>query len=470
MVDKLRSLEKAALEHNLDLRAAAFVARVGEEALEKSYGLYDPQGRVLIGVDRQKLPEGLLARTESRFETRRIDFSLTQKLPSGAELILSFENRRQDPDAEGAENASYNSGLNFTLIQPLLQGFGRTVTEQGILLAGHDRQVSFDKLLEHAVDILTAVRNAYFEVLRYRDELRLRDSSLSLADKVLEETRAKVAAGVFPPIEVLEAEVGLARRQQEQLDTSKVYQDALDTLSLLLGSGQNAAVSDEALIQQKMKLNEEAGYQLALQTRPDLLLRLEEIDKTRLEIQLARNEMLPQLDFSMAYGRLGHADDYHASLNGLARQNFDNWGFAVSLSYPLGNREARHEYQRIHYKLKSQQAHLARIHQEARKEIRGAIRKVEMSDKRIDVTGKSRILAKQKLENLLERHKVGLVTTRDVLEGEEDLAKARTEQIASLVEYNKASTEYLRVTGQLLDSEKTELIGRLYRDNVFARF
>jgi outer membrane protein TolC len=54
---------------------------------------------------------------------------------------------------------------------------------------------------------------------------------------------------------------------------------------------------------------------------------------------------------------------------------------------------------------------------------------------------------------------VGLATTRDVLEGEEDLALARTDQITALADYNKAVTEYLRVTGQLLEYEGIHFAG-----------
>lgn len=457
---ELRQLEKTALQNNLDLRAAAYTTRASESMVSKEYGIYDPQVRIVLGEAREKSPDNeLLFTRDSRTGTRRLDFSLARKLPSGAELIVSFENLRQDSESEPFTNPAYDSGLSFSLVQPLLKGFGRTVTEQEILLASHDREIAIEDLREQAVDILAAVRNAYFDVLRFRDELSFLDSSISLAEKILEESRTKVDAGVFPPIEILEAEVGLIRREQEQLDTSRAYQDALDVLTLLLGPNEKFSLTDEVLQQAELMVDEENGYRLALQQRPDLLRRLSEIEKTRLNTKLARNAMLPQLNLSGTYGRLGHDRNYTDSFDGLTRNDFHNWGIALTLSYPLGNREAHQEYQRIHYQLKSQQARLAQLHEETRKEIRNAIRLIEMSDKRVDMTGKGRFLAEKKMGNLLERHKVGLATTREVLEGEEDLARARSDQIVSLVVYNNALTEYLRVTGQLLDHESIRLVG-----------
>jgi outer membrane protein TolC len=46
-----------------------------------------------------------------------------------------------------------------------------------------------------------------------------------------------------------------------------------------------------------------------------------------------------------------------------------------------------------------------------------------------------------------------------VLEGEEDLAQARTDQVAALADYNKAITGYLHASGQLLEAEGVRFQG-----------
>ena len=52
--------------------------------------------------------------------------------------------------------------------------------------------------------------------------------------------------------------------------------------------------------------------------------------------------------------------------------------------------------------------------------------------------------AEEKLRTLLKRKEVGLATTRQVLEGEEDYALAQTDHAAALSDYNKAVTEYYK--------------------------
>ena len=85
-----------------------------------------------------------------------------------------------------------------------------------------------------------------------------------------------------------------------------------------------------------------------------------------------------------------------------------------------------------------------------RREVRSAIRQLQVGQARLDVTAKGVVLAEEKLKNLLKRREVGLATTRDVLEGESDLASARTDSADAQTTYAGAVTDYLRATGRLL--------------------
>jgi outer membrane protein TolC len=59
---------------------------------------------------------------------------------------------------------------------------------------------------------------------------------------------------------------------------------------------------------------------------------------------------------------------------------------------------------------------------------------------------------------------VGLATTRDVLEGEQDLAAARFDETAALADYNNAVTDYLRVSGLLLEQAGVRFIAQVRTD------
>jgi outer membrane protein TolC len=134
------------------------------------------------------------------------------------------------------------------------------------------------------------------------------------------------------------------------------------------------------------------------------------------------------------------------------------------LSYPVGNRAARNDLTRVRLLRRQQSVLLNQLKEEVRIEIRAALRQIEVSDKIVDVTRTGRRLAEEKLDNLLKRQKVGLATTRDVLEGEQDLAAANFDETAALADYNNAVTDYLRISGLLLEQAGVRFIAQVRKD------
>ncbi|BCR04692.1 hypothetical protein DESUT3_17610 [Desulfuromonas versatilis] len=452
----LREAERIALERNLSLQGQAYDTRASEALVRKGYGIYDPLASFSFVEGEQR------DQSNSQFfsgatgaEFRQFDFSLTQKLPTGADLTLSFNNQRNRifTPPKPPINPSYDSELRLSLTQPLLRDFGRTVTEQGILFAVKDREISLQDLRDQAFQLLVGVRDAYFNVLRYRDNLEYRRTSVELAATVLEENRLRVKAGVLPPVEELEAEVGLRTRERELLDAEREYRDALDTLAVLVNAGGELQVAEETLGVPAVQTDEREGFLSALEKRPDLQRRVREIERLALQKKIARNQTLPALDLVAGYAQKGLGEDYSDDMDMLITEDLRDWEIGMIVTYPLGNREARNEYRRTDLQLKGSRARLGQLREEVRAEIRSAIRLLEVNSKKIEVARRGRELAEEKLRMLIKRKEVGLATTREVLEGEEDLALARTDQIAALADYNQAITEYLRVTGTLLEHE-----------------
>ena len=465
----LKQAQRLAIERNLQLQAESFTTRASDAAVQRAYGLYDPRFDAVLaeGETRDPIsssdPSGLpgFVIDAREFGYRRFDFSLTQKIPTGADLILSFDNMRQNSLSRirPLVDPSYESELRLSLVQPLLKGFGRTVTEQQILFAIKDRELSVQDLRQRAFELIAQVRDTYYEVLRLRADMQYRETSVALAQKILDENRVRVEVGVLPPLDVLEAEVGLKTRERELLNAQRAYKDALDALAVLLFVDEPLEVAAAALEAPALTTDEEAGLRAALTKRPDLLRQQKSIERVGIEAEVARNQLLPRVDLGASYAHKGFGQEYSDDMDLLVKEDLRNWEIGVNFSYPLGNREARNEYQRSRLRQSGEHARLAQLREDARKEIRAAIRLLEVSDKQIETARRGRELAEEKLRILLKRMEVGLATTRDVLEGEEDLALAGTDLTASLADYNRAVTEYLRATGLLLEREGIHFAG-----------
>jgi outer membrane protein len=461
----LRLAERIALEQNLGLKAQTYDLLAGVAAERKSHGIYDPLFSLTLaqGSAKEEVNSAffVVGGVKNSQDYRQFDAGVNQQLFTGGQLGLDFTNERTSSAPPPAINPAYASEFKLSLTQPLLKNFGRTVTEQGILFAIKDRQRSVQDLRNQAFTLLSDVRDAYYEVLRSRDELAYRKTSLELAQRVLKENRARVDAGVMAPIDILEAEVGVKQREGDLLDAQRQHQDALDNLALLLNTRQPLRAGDEPLEVTPLATDAEAGLETALVGRPDIQQQLRDIERLQIEQAVARNQRLPALDLLASYSSKGLGKDYGDDWDDISSDRYPNWQVGVALSYPLGNRAARNEVLRNRVRAKGLEARLNQLQEEVRTQIRAAIRLLDVSRKKVEISSRGRDLAAEKLRTLLKRKEVGLATTRDVLQGEDDLALARTTEISSLAGYNNAVTAYLRVTGQLLDREGVYFTGKL---------
>lgn len=461
----LRDVLRLALERNLDLKAQQYETRASDAEISKAYGLYDP----VIGLEyaegesRQRLNlQFYSAQSSERY--RRFNLGLRQKIPTGGDLYLDFTNQRADQQPAPGLNPYYEGAVTLSLVQPLLKGFGGTVTEQNILFAVKGRDMAIEDLRESAFRVVADTRDAFFEALRLRDNVGYRQASVALADSLLRENRARVKAGVLPRVDELEAEFGLKQRQRDLLDADREYLDGLDALALLLDIQDEIALPDVPPGIPDAVADVQQGVAQALAKRPDVQRRMRDIERLELQSRIAGNAVLPALDLAAAYGHRGLGQDYSDNLRDIGSDDFRNWEIGLTLSYPLGNREARHEYRRSEFERKGRQAQLTQLKNRVRTEVRAAIRLLEVSRKKIDVTSSQLAFAEEKLRTLLKRREVGLATTRQVLEGEEDHALAQTEQAAAMTDLHKAVTGYYKVTGQLLEREGVRFVDTFHNE------
>ena len=89
--------------------------------------------------------------------------------------------------------------------------------------------------------------------------------------------------------------------------------------------------------------------------------------------------------------------------------------------------------------------------------VREAVRRVQTDFKRIETTRSARIMAEKQLQAEQERLKVGLSTTRFVLEFQRDLATAQGNELRAIVDYNKSLSNLERHKATTLDRYNLEI-------------
>ncbi|HRI40003.1 MAG TPA: TolC family protein, partial [Nitrospira sp.] len=185
-------------------------------------------------------------------------------------------------------------------------------------------------------------------------------------------------------------------------------------------------------------LNLDEAIETAIEQRPEIAQAKKNVESSELNTQFARNQLLPTLSIQGTIGLVGLGSDYGNSFNRNFSGDFYNYGAGLVLSYPLGNRSAMSTYHKRQLEARNAEVVLTNVRHQIILGVREAIRRVQTDFQRIETTRSARLLAEKQLQTEMERLKVGLSTTRFVLEFQRDLATAQGHELRAIVDYNKS--------------------------------
>lgn len=201
----------------------------------------------------------------------------------------------------------------------------------------------------------------------------------------------------------------------------------------------------------------EAAIDVAIELRPEIVQAKKHVESGELNAKYARNQLLPTLSFQGTIGLTGIGSDFGSSFNRNFSGDFYNYGAGLLFSYPIGNRSAISTYNKRRLEARSAEAALASVRHEIIVGVREAVRRVQTDFRRIETTQSARILAEKQLKTEQERLKVGLSTTRFVLDFQRDLATAQGNELRAIIDYNKSLSNLSRHKATTLDRYHLEL-------------
>jgi len=466
-----------ALQSNLDISISRQTkeSRIFDITIEQAK--FDPTFSVNGQYNRQVSPlnrpvfggtGGTLSGIET-FDQRNssVTVDATQNLITGGNIDLNYSPARTNVNQNVATgflfNPAWTGGLALTVTQPLLRNAGIDITKTFIKVAQNNADVEQHVFRDRVLTVLATVEQTYWELVFSNENLKVAQAALKAAEELLATNRAKTKAGVMSIVDVLQAEAAVASRVEQVLVAEKSIRDQEDQLRRLLNPGEEELRQDVHLTptDQPVIVLEPLSLQEAIDTaidqRPEIVQAKKNVESGELNKQFARNQLLPTLSLQGTMGMAGLGKDYGDSVNKNFGGDFYNYGAGLVLSYPLGNRSAVSTYNKRQLESKNAEASLVSGRQQIIVGVREAVRRVQTDFKRIETTRSARIMAEKQLQAEQERLKVGLSTTRFVLDFQRDLATAQGNELRAVVDYNKSLSNLARHKATTLDRYNLQL-------------
>ena len=470
-----------ALKNNLNIAAEVINPGLASASLSQAKQMYTPTLQFDWGRDRyEQLSTWSLQQAGTYInDGSSASTSILQKIPFGGTFQASLNyDKSENNQLFQNYNPSYTSRLSFSLTQPLLKNFGWAVSRREILIAQNSFEASRSQFEGTLIDTIYGVETAYWNLVYSIENLGTLRQSLESGRDLLAKTKREVQVGTKAPIEVLNAEATVARREADILQAEALVKRNQDQLRMLLNLGVDDQGRKEAVLPadkpafRPYAITVEEAYGLALARRPDLDASKSTIETKAVNYRFAKNQRLPQLDLRLVKASPGISGRQYiydpanpfgepiGVLEGSASKAFkdsfkflyNNWTAGLTLTIPFGDVVGKAQYAYAKLDLEQAQARLKSQEQQIYLEVSDAVRTLETAAKAVDAYRVARELAERQLEAEMKKLNVGMSTNYFVLTYQDALASARTMEMRALVDYNIALATIAKVTGTTLQA------------------
>jgi outer membrane protein TolC len=377
-----------------------------------------------------------------------------------------------------AFDETYYANLRLSWFQPLLKDFGNKVNETAIVLASKDRQIDEEDFRTRVQVMLVEVEDAYWTLVYEMQDLEVRKEALGLAKELLRLNKIRVEVGTLPPIDITQAEAGVASREEAVIIAEANIENAEDRLRRVMGldpqdpqwTRRIVPTEDLSILERQVALDRE--IEKAIANRTDLASARLRLEKTDVSLAYQKDQLRYSLNFRADYvleglagdsSQAGREEDVLDALSVLSDVDFPTYQATLTLGIPIGNRTAEAEYAKT--RLGREQAAIAYEDYEraAIVQVGVAVRRVNTDRKRIDAAEKNRFLQEKTVEAEQKKFDNGLSTSFEVLQLQKDLAEARSAENAAKRDYRNSLANLDLVTG-ILEQAKGVRIDDYTRD------
>jgi len=478
-----------ALRENLDLVIAHANPRIAEQNVESQRSPFDP----VIGAQ-ASFNESKVDRTikETGAASESTDFTTdvpaasatwTHLLDFGGQYSIELRGNsvdispqlRFDPQSGFAtqfEQSQDSAVLDLGFTMPLLRGFGKEVNTEQILVAQGNLDISRNDLQLLAMNTIKQVEDAYWDLLAARAALDVERQSLELARDLLDLNRKKVEVGTLAPIEITQAEAGVASREESVIVLETSVENLEDNLLRLMAAPEDDPRWERTIVPTDRpeyhdpQVDLDRAIATALERRPEILSARKQLENSELSQRSARNGTKHRLDLQVGLTNSRTTSDSQSEVLGLpgtavkVNQSQDggpDWRVALVYGYPLHNRAAEANFAIARLNRESAEVSLENTTQLVRVDVRTAVRNVVSGAKRVKAAESNTALQLEKLEAEQKKFENGMSTSFEVLTFQTDLSNARLADINARLDYVKALNDLERAQGVLLEARGLKL-------------
>lgn len=447
---------------------------------------YDPSVFGQLNWTHQTTPQSnsVITGTPSLISnTTLANAGIQQGFSTGAVAGLTFNNSHQSLNSlRTAYNPFTGSSLGLNVTQPLLRGFGMSLNRRFIRIAGNEQRIGSLLFRQQLIATVYGVIRLYTDFVALSEDVKVKQESVTLAEKLLADVQAQVQEGTLAPVEETRANAQIFSTRQDLANSQGLLEEQEAILKNVLTRQGNEdpevraahiiATDSLAIPPQETVQPIQDLVAQALANRPDLGQARLQIDNSQIGLAGSRSATRPELDLVGTLQNNGLAGalnpllptadpalvgGYGGVLDQIFARRYPTYGIGLQLTLPIRNRVAAADLARDEIQVKQSQLRLRQLENQARLEVEDAVIAMRRARASYQAAAQARALQEQSLQVEQAKFEVGASTSFFVIQYESLLAQARSTEVAAQSAYIKARTALQRALGIILDENHVSI-------------
>lgn len=465
-----------ALDRNIDLKVQRYNPQLTDYSIKQTRAAYMP---TFTETSQFRDSTSLTSNTtelSSTISTKNITSTtgMSQATPwHGASYSLSFQtNRQSTTSVTSTRPLNYGATFSFTATQPLLRNFKIDSTRTTLKTQQITRDINDITLKTSIANTIASVRNAYWDLRSAIENIEIQRRAVALATTLVEQNRTKVEIGTMAQIDVITAESQQANAELSLVNAESTWRTAEMAFKKLIAGGTDDDIFNATVMPTSVPSVAQVTVDIptavtnALGQRTDLITAKKNIESANLNIELLKNQVLPDLNMSGGYSVTGAGGNLYRAAPGsfvidpatstLVTQAgyFDaitgafeqpTWNVQASFTYPLGQVAARANLARTRLTLEQTKTSLKSTELTVTTDVTNAGLSVQNAYKSLLASQKARELADRQAEAEQTKFDVGMSTNFTVVQQQQAQTSARLAELRAILTYVKALIEFERV-------------------------
>jgi len=467
---------RKALQNNNEIEVARDDVRFAEQQLRSCAGVYQP----VFSISPQYIwnitpQQSVLGGGGGTGTTTTKTLVLSPQISKyfatgGGTYTLAFANTRNTSSSTFSTiNPFYSSNLSLTVAQPLLRNRSIDANRHVIRVQRKRLEQTDSDFRQRTIEIIAQVQAAYWNLVFALRNQQNQLESLNLARTNLRNIELQIAAGAKAPLDRAQVQTDIASRESLLFQATQNVSVAENSLKQLMLRDPAASEwtaqltpTDEPAIDVS-PVNLTAALDEAHKSRPELRRLNLQKDINSIDVQYFKNQTLPQVDITSTFATTGLAGTplspnvpgflqggYGQDLSNLFKFKTRNLNLGMTISFPIHNQTAEANLAAARIQGEQLQASYRSQDQAIEMDVRNAAQAVDTAQRRVVASRLARESAEQQLTGEQKLYDVGRSTTFLLLQRQNELTAARTNELQAQTDYNKALADLQRATGSTL--------------------